>query len=319
MNGEFSVRTRASGWLFVACWAAASLPLSACRVDQGSLGGASSPATKPADAAGREPTSGAGSGATDATAAADSAPPATPIDVAPMPSPPSPEPIVAPVVDAGQQPDLAITADALPVPTASQPDAAPPPAEVVCPADPALLVCLPFDGTADDLSPARRDMLVTGITYQPGRNGQAALFGPNREVQVRQPFTVTERVISVDLAVRPSAYPQNVRAGLVHSPGQYGVFLLGDNGDLECRTPNGIAIAPRAVPLSVWTAILCVFGPSDIQVFVNGEAVASADLSASLGLTGDTGTRIGITDLESGGTFDGLIDNVRIWRGRRTP
>jgi hypothetical protein len=229
-------------------------------------------------------------------------------------------------VDAGQQPDLAfapdlaIAVDAPPVPTAAPPDAAPPPAESFCPADPALLVCLPFDGTADDLSPARRDMLVTRVTFQPGRNGQAALFGPGREVQVSQPFTVAERIISVELAVRPLDYPpQGLRAGLVHSPGQYGVFLLGNNGDLECRTPNGIAIAPRALPLSEWTSILCVFGQSDIQVFVNGESVASEGLSASLVLAGDSGTRIGITDLLGGGTFDGLIDDVRIWRGRRTP
>jgi hypothetical protein len=52
---------------------------------------------------------------------------------------------------------------------------------------------------------------------------------------------------------------------------------------------------------------------------VNGESVASENLSASLVLAGDSGTRIGITDLLGGGTFDGLIDDLRIWRGRRSP
>jgi hypothetical protein len=318
MNGWLSDRTHASGWLFVvASWVATPLCLSACRVDPGALGGATSPAARPADAADRQPI---GPGPTGPIAPADASDSSPRIDPVPMPSPTRPEPSVSPTVDAGQPPDLSITGDAPQVPIASLPDAAPPLAEVFCSTDPALLVCLPFDGTATDLSPARRDLLVTGITFEPGHNGQAVRFGPGREVQVRQPFTVAERIISVELAVRPLAYPPpNVRAGLVHSPGQYGVFLLGDNGDLECRTPAGIAIAPRALPLSAWTTILCVFGQSDVQIFVNGEAAASADLSSALVLIGDSGTRVGITDLLGGGTFDGLIDDVRIWRGRRSP
>jgi hypothetical protein len=291
-------------------------------VDQASLGGASAPASKPADAAEPQPDS---AGRTRVIDASDSSSPLLGIDSGPTSSPPPGPPIVA-TVDAGQQPDLsiapdlAIAVDTSPAPTPTPPDAAPPPAEIFCPADPALLVCLPFDGTADDLSPARRAMLVMGVTFQAGRTGEAARFGPGREVQVRQPFTVAERLISVELAVRPQDYPPpDVRAGLVHSPGQYGVFLLGNNGDLECRTPDGIAIAQRAVPLSQWTTILCVFGQSAVEIFVNGESVASESLAAPLVLAGDSGTRIGITDLLGGGTFDGLIDDLRIWRGRRSP
>jgi hypothetical protein len=221
-NGARSVRKWISGWLVVAGWATAFLPQSACRVDQASLGGQTPAASKPVDATVLQPDSGGRTGVIDAR---DSSSPSLGIDSGPTSSPPPGPPIVA-TIDAGQQPDLtiapdlaiapdvAIAIDAPPVPTPSLPDAAPP-AEIFCPADPALLVCLPFDGTADDLSPARRDMLVTRVTYQPGRNGQAARFGPGREVQVSQPFTVAERIISVELAVLPLDYPR--RSGVSHA------------------------------------------------------------------------------------------------------
>jgi hypothetical protein len=201
------------------------------------------------------------------------------------------------------------------------PPATPPPAAT--PADfctgNTLLLCLPFDGNANDLGPARRETDLTSVTFEPGRRGQAARFGPGSEVQVRQPFMVPGRIVSVELQVRPASYPANGRrAGLVHSPDQYGVFLLGNDGDLECRTPNASAVARRAIPLTGWTRVMCIFDEEDVEVYVNGRPVANDRSFQRLPVRAGVGVRIGTTDLD-GGPLQGLIDEVRVWRGRRNP
>jgi hypothetical protein len=255
-------------------------------------------------------------------------PPAFP----PAPDPGAPEPVptapdaAAPAPDGGPAP--AQSADAGPPPadgaSALPPSSAPPaPASPPTPANfcsgNQLLVCLPFDGNTNDLGPARRETTAAGVTFEPGLRGQAARFGPGRQVEVRETFPVFDRILSVELQVRPMSHPPgNRRAGLVHSPDQYGVFLLGNDGDVECRTPNANAIARRAVPINTWTRVLCIFDEEDVELYVNGRSVADGRSFQRLAARGSGSTRIGDTDLD-GGPLLGLIDDLRIWRGRRNP
>jgi hypothetical protein len=252
-------------------------------------------------------------------------PPVTETDPAPAAvdaAPAAPDAGAAPTqppVDASLPPDAGAGAQPPPAPPLSTP---PTPADF-CNGN-QLLVCLPFDGTAEDLGPARRAMNISGVTFEPGRRGQAARFGPGRQVEVRDSFPVFERIISVELAVQPTSHPPGGRrAGLVHSPDQYGLFLLGNDGDVECRTPAANAIARRAAPPGTWTRILCIFDEEDVELYINGRSVADGRSFQRLALRGSGGTLIGDTDFDGtdleGAPLSGLIDDLRIWRGRRNP
>jgi hypothetical protein len=179
-----------------------------------------------------------------------------------------------------------------------------------------LHLCLPLDGDARDESPAARDVEVVNVTFEPGRRGQAARFGPGRQLRVPDPVPVYEQALSVDAAVRPSAYPPpGQRAGIVEGSDRYGVYLM-DQGDLECRTPGGVAVARQVVRLSTWTSVRCIFRRNRIEIHVDEEQVADAQHEFPISSAGED-IRIGNTD--QGTPFSGLIDEVRIWRGREEP
>jgi hypothetical protein len=309
-----------------------------CNVEETGLAGGGPPVTLSADAAVRRPP--------PTPASIDPPPPVPPPPS--VPAPEGPTPTAAPAPDAGVpsadaaagpgQPPAGTPPGAPPVAPPGAPPAVPPgtpPSPPEAPPNPTspppvpptpadfcnggedLVVCLPFDGDARDLSPDRRFVRVQGITFEPGRRGQAARFGPGREVQVADDFRLFQRVLSVEANVRPlSLPPQGRRAGIVHSDNQYGVFLLGPEGDVECRTPAGGAIARRVVRPSVWTHILCIFEDDQVEVVINGDIAAQAEVAYSIPVRGDDGPHIGTTSFE-GGPLIGLIDEVRIWRARR--
>jgi hypothetical protein len=233
----------------------------------------------------------------DAAAPDTSPPDSAPADTAPGPGelPPSPPPAVTP-----------------------PPAPAPPPTPGdFCDGGQALLLCLDFDGEVEDGSPAERDLRVSGVTFEAGRRGQAGRFGPGRQVQLLDGFQAFERALSLEAAIRPTAFPQSGRrGGIIHSSNEYGMFLVGPDGDVECRTPGGAAIARRAVRASAWTVVRCIFARQGVEVFIDDEQVATGDLDFPVPARSGDGIVIGTTDFE-GGPFVGLIDEVRIWRGRR--
>jgi Concanavalin A-like lectin/glucanases superfamily len=245
--------------------------------------------------------------------------PPTPDALAPAPAPVSDAraPVSAPAPDAAPAPD---SAPAPPTPPMPPPATAPPPTPAgFCPQDEVLVVCLTFDGQVQDLSRARRELAVQGVTLEPGLRGQAGRFGPGRAIQTVNGFRMTEPVLTVEAAVRPSFYPPaGRRAGIVHGDNLYGLFLIGNEGDVECRTPAGGPIVRRAVPLDRWTRIVCVFDEEDVELYINGELADETENDAALGLRQDERPRIGDTNLE-GGPLSGLIDELRIWRASREP
>ncbi len=158
-------------------------------------------------------------------------------------------------------------------------------------------------------------MEVTGITFEPGRRGQAGRFGPGRRLLVEEGLPVFERALNVEAVLYPTAFPAaGQRAGIVHSPEQYSVSLVGDQGDVACRTPGGEVVARQVVRLSTWTTVRCFFGRNRIEIVVNGEPAAEGDHDLSFE-DDESPVQVGATD--EGAPYTGLLDELRIWRGRQ--
>jgi hypothetical protein len=228
--------------------------------------------------------------------AADAAAPAPPLPLASDAGVPGPLPPL----------DAALAPPSPPMPRPTPPD--------FCPQDSILVVCLNFDRVVQDLSRARRELSVRGVTLEPGVRGQAGRFGPGRAIQTVNGFQLTEPILTIEAAVKPSAHPPpGRRAGIVHSDDLYGLFLLGNDGDVECRTTAGGPIARRAAPLDRWTYITCAFEGERARLFINGVPAGETANRAPLQQRQDDRPRIGDTSFE-GGPMSGLIDELRIWR-----
>jgi hypothetical protein len=199
----------------------------------------------------------------------------------------------------------------------SPPDAAPPPpprpGDPLCPADPALALCLPFEGNAGDQSGRRLDVTAGNVGFVDGPAGLAADVRPGTVIQFGADAAFDSSGLTVEAWV--DARSLSARAGLVDSNGRFGLFAL-PSGNVYC-VGGGTALASGAIRPGVWVSLACTFDAREIVVYVNGRAAGRA-VSTFSGMRGNAGVSVG-SDNPSGHPLDGFIDNVRIWNGVRTP
>jgi hypothetical protein len=116
----------------------------------------------------------------------------------------------------------------------------------------------------------------------------------------------------IDLWVRPDTLPEaDARAGLVDNEAQWGFFVYA-GGRVSC-TMAGAVGADAVVAAGSWTHLACAYDGSAIRLFKDGALVGEAAAGSSLSGGGTDGTAIA-RNSPSGQYFDGLIDELRIWR-----
>jgi hypothetical protein len=238
---------------------------------------------------------------------------ATPPDTAPMPLPDAALPDAAAGADA---PAAAVPADA-----SAPPDAVPPPpdaAPVMCPSDRSdLVVCLPFEGSVTNMVAQPLTVTSKNIAFSPGPMGQAASLGSTSGIHVSESPVLDAQTLTVEAWLSPRSLPAaGKRAGIVDNDLEYSMFLT-SGGGISCSVGLIAVEAPGVVVPGKWTSVACTYDSSSITVFVDGAQVASGR-SAPINIFGFEGVTVGQNN-PSGDNYDGLIDNVRIWRLRRTP
>lgn len=87
----------------------------------------------------------------------------------------------------------------------------------------------------------------------------------------------------------------------------------GSNGWKEASTSSSVMSTGR------WYHVAGVFDGDSVRVFLNGEQVASQVYKGTMGPSTGYALRIGKLAAGKGRTFDGVIDNVRIWDTCITP
>jgi hypothetical protein len=243
----------------------------------------------------------------DAAARPDAAPPVA--DAAPAPPDAAPLPAVdaeiAPV-DAPASVDAAAQPDAQPAPL-------PPPA---CPDDPALSLCLRFEGRVLDESPHAQPVAAAGVRYQQGPSGMAAALGPDSDLRLADSALFDAPTITVEAWLSPRALPPaGQRRGIADSPGQYGMFLL-PPATVMCIAGQAQAEARDVLAVDRWTSAACTFDGDVVSVWIEGKKVAQVP-SGGVSQGGHGGLTVGLNN-PSGEHFEGLLDNVRLWRRVRS-
>jgi hypothetical protein len=186
---------------------------------------------------------------------------------------------------------------------------APPKTPGGCPGNDDLTLCLNFEQAIDDASPRQTPVIGRQVDFAMGPSGRAARFAEAGSIEVASEELFGPSGGTIELWVSPAALGR--RMGLVDGP--YRLTLL-PSGSAMCVASGGYALFTAAVRAETWTSLACTFDADGVALWVDGQKVRET-LTPSVRRTG--GTVIGREQEESRG-FDGLLDNLRIWRTVRT-
>lgn len=222
-------------------------------------------------------------------------------------------------------PDAVVPVDAA-LPPPAPADAAPPIADASpsmteqrCPQTPALALCLTFEGAIADESSHRHAVQVQGATAVAVDLGgaRALMTGPGSVVRVAEAAAFDTQTFTLELWIQPRALPAaGQRGGLVDNEGQYGLFVQ-PGGGISCTAGNTAVTTGPALRAGSWTSIACTLSAEEMVIWVDGRQVGRAAAAGPVSTAGTSGLTVGSNN-PTGMNFEGLIDNVRVWRQART-
>jgi len=226
---------------------------------------------------------------------------------------PTPSPDAAGAVDAaapGAPVDATATGDA------AAPDAGPP-AAFCDPGDPALVGCFRFEDTASDASGAGLNVSASGVGFDQGVSGRAAVITAASALHLDEAPTLDFGAFTIEMWVRPDELPADpARAALFDNDGQYSVFIFG-GATVRC-SGNGEVRQGGALTVGTWTHVACVHDGQSVTLYIDGQARLTGPAGPP---SSDGGNGSNIAGNSPGGDDDflGRIDELRIWNRARTP
>ena len=184
-------------------------------------------------------------------------------------------------------------------------------AALLCSA-PDLALCFAFEGVVHDGSPSALTPTVSGVTFGPGKVGQAAIFGAASYVRfaAAPAFEVTTATIEawVKMAPNPSI------DGVIFDDDNRASLTILPDGTVLCK-PNAAVVAAKIVA-NQWTHVACVFDGANAHVYVAGDEVGSG--AGAIPSSPMSTAAVG-GNAPSGEPFIGAIDSLRVFRVARTP
>ncbi len=183
---------------------------------------------------------------------------------------------------------------------------------------PSLVLHLPMEGNANDISGNAHNGIVSGATIVDGKYGKAYKFdGINDYISI--PYVLANNEFSVSAWIYHTDYTQDGDAIIGDSSWNiwftkgFVIRFWKSNTNLSFILGNSTtgAISTRTIPMQQWTHIAMTYDGKTYKVYVDGTLITSKDSSYSV----PTNTiRIG-SDFTNSGTvnFNGIIDDVQIY------
>lgn len=199
-------------------------------------------------------------------------------------------------------------------PDGSRPDDAAADADTSVPqktcGEPDLLLCFTFEGVVKDGSPnALVPTAVAGVTFGPGKVGQAAVLADTSFIRYATAPLLTVPVATVEAWVRPTQLL--AESVIFDADERYSMAVL-PNGALQCSSS---LVAGGIVPVGVWTHVACVFDGASYTAYVGGVLKSSG--AGATGINAAASAAIG-GNAPSGQPFVGAIDSLRVFNVART-
>jgi hypothetical protein len=186
-----------------------------------------------------------------------------------------------------------------------------------CPQRADLALCLRFEGAVTDESQYRVALTTQNVSYAAGAIGKAADLGATSVISIPDGPLFDLEAVTIEAWFNPRTV--NHRQGVLDDDGQYGLIILASNTVMCVGVGNTLqgAVTGGAVAAGVWTSAACVIDQTANTLYINGVKVATGPRTGPLRTSPTFGITVG-ADGADGNPFDGLIDNVRVWRTSRT-
>ncbi len=200
---------------------------------------------------------------------------------------------------------------------------APPPDDLPAPA-----LELTFDeasgNTAADTSGNGHDGTINGAMRTPGHTGNALSFdGIDDRVTVADHADLDlEHAFTIEAWIRPDSLNWWRTVVLKEAPPSrfsYALYASAGAGPIPSAWSSGGGVAsPNTIPVGTWTHLATTYAEGTMRIYINRQLVATQTGVAPPAATSGP-LQIGGNTIWSTEGFDGLIDDVRIYRQALTP
>jgi hypothetical protein len=195
---------------------------------------------------------------------------------------------------------------------------------LACEADRDLAACFRFEGSPRDESSTNLAIATArSLLYEAGIDGLALSVGPGSRLQVGNTTALDATRLTIEVWLKPRTLPTGTaRAGIIDYERQYSLWVL-PGGSVMCSVRGpGDLMATLDLKPGVWTSVACALDATTLTVLHDGAPKASRPVTTVETPSGSGGMAIGSNvvsaDRPNVDSFDGLIDNLRIWRRART-
>jgi hypothetical protein len=171
--------------------------------------------------------------------------------------------------------------------------------------------------TLTDRSGNGHNGTISGATWTQGKSGRALSFdgGTNMVTVPDHNALDLGDAFTIESWIRPRSLDNWRMAVIKEAPPNtlaYGLYASAGDGKPNAWTAGGAAWSPQAVPLNAWSHVATTYDRGTMRIYIDGQLVATEtgiptppNTSGPLRIGGNA-----IWDFE---TFDGLIDDVRIY------
>jgi len=189
------------------------------------------------------------------------------------------------------------------------------------PEDPALRLCVDFDGAIADHSGRAAPITAAGVTTMDRDGEPAAMLGATSTMHVREAAALDiQSGLALDMWIRPNGYPALTAPPywMLDNNQQYGASFT-SLGAVRCVIGNA-SLDGGLVPIDgKFHHVACTYDRSLLKVFVDGDLVRCGGLSTQIPTSGIDGLAIGANLSGSdeapqyADSFRGGLDDVRVW------
>lgn len=175
-----------------------------------------------------------------------------------------------------------------------------------------LLLCFGFEGVVKDGSPNALVPAVSGLSFVPGKLGQAASFGVASAMRFDPAPALEVTTASVEAWIQRAFDPPG--DGVIFDDDNRFSLTIGADGTVLCK-PVAVVSTGKVLP-GVWTHVACTFDGATARVYLDG--VEQSAGAAVIGSSPASGAAVG-GNAPSGEPFVGAVDSLRVFRVARTP
>jgi hypothetical protein len=173
--------------------------------------------------------------------------------------------------------------------------------------------------TLADSSMYGNDVTVSNALFTTGLVGEAFQGSSGFDSQISDSASLDVTTgLTIEGWIHPDGSVTSGRQGLFDNEGQYGFFIVAQDG-LRCTaSAHAAQSANDILQVGEWQHVACAYDGTGLRLYHNGVQVAETLGTGNVSTGGSTGAAIAENSPDND-EFIGKLDTIRIWNTGRTP